>query len=260
MFARLVGLLLLCALGTPLFAQSGSAARLAGRFAPTDAVRLGSVIDSLVAEGAPAEPLLLKAVEGASKGAAADRVAMALRNLGRALVEARGALGGDASAGDVAAAAGALRAGARPATLATLRSARPSESLAVPLGTLADLLARGVPADRAEAVIMQLVQRKAPDAEFGLAASAVADAAGGSNGNGQGAGGGKANAGGARSGDGRSGPPGQGVGVPGNGGARGDPPGKATPNPGNPGNSGGRGKPENVGSGRGPSKNPPGKP
>jgi len=231
---RLALAALLCSVTAPLAAQSPTG-RLAGRF-PADAVqRLGALIDSFTVAGAPTDPLVLKAIEGASKGASADRVEGAVRGLGTALVQARQALGPDAGARDLAAGAGALRAGARPAALTSLRSARPAGSLAVPLGTLTDLLARGVPAEQAERVIVQLTARSADDAEFGQVAGSVAATSGRSDG-------------GAASGrdkNARKVPPGPPAGVPGNGG-RSDPPGKANGNSGNPGNTG---KPPNPGRG-----------
>lgn len=223
---------LLCFAAAPLAAQ-GSNGRLSGRFPATDVQRLGALIDSFAVAGAPEDPLVLKAIEGASKGASAGRVENALRDLGAALLQAREALGPAADPRDVTAGAGALRAGARPAALASLRGARPSGSLAVPLGTLADLLARGVAVERAEQVIVQLAARKAGDAEFGQVAGSVAEAAGGRR---------SATPGQTKAG--KKMPPGPPAGVPGNGG-RSDPPGKANGNSGNPGNTG---KPPNTGS------------
>jgi hypothetical protein len=49
-----------------------------------------------------------------------------------------------------------LRAGVSPEALMRLRASRPKEPLTVPLAVLADLVARGVPADTAAAFVLEI--------------------------------------------------------------------------------------------------------
>ncbi|MDQ6830592.1 MAG: hypothetical protein M3081_17165, partial [Gemmatimonadota bacterium] len=71
-----------------------------------------------------------------------------------------------ASPSDLVAGAAALKAGVQPATLTRLRAARPKDPLAVALVVLADLVARGVPADTASKLILAVATTKAGDEAF----------------------------------------------------------------------------------------------
>ena len=137
--------------------------------------------DSLRREGLPAEPVMDKAREGATKGAPPARIESAARALAGALGTARDALGRGSSSAELEAGAAALRAGASRDDLGRLRKARPKEPLTVPLATLAGLVAEGVPADVAADRVAALVERKAKDAD-------VAALQRGGEGNGRGAG------------------------------------------------------------------------
>lgn len=139
--------------------------RLVGRL--PDAVRLDveAVIDSARVAGLPTEPLVDRALEGASKRAPDDRIVTAVRRLAGELGAARGALGAMASPAEVVAGASALRAGVRPDDLQRLRALRPNRSVAVAAAVLADLVAVGVPPDTATAAVLALAGR-ANDAEY----------------------------------------------------------------------------------------------
>lgn len=126
--------------------------------------RVSAVIDSARVAGLPAEPLVQRALEGATKRATGDRIVAAVRRLAADLGRARDALGPASSAAELEAGAAALRAGARPAALAELRRARP-QALAVPLAVLADLVTTGVPPDSAVAAVLALAGT-ARDAEL----------------------------------------------------------------------------------------------
>ena len=168
-------LLFTCLLVAPaaLGAQAGSQARLRGRLDAGTVTTVSRVIDSAVAAGVPSDPLVAKALEGASKHATGDRIVFAVRGLAADLTSARQALGPSASAADVVAGAGALRAGASAAVLSQIRTARGSAPLLVPLATLADLIAQGIPADRAAATVLGLARAGSPDAEYRSAASSA---------------------------------------------------------------------------------------
>ena len=140
--------------------------RLQGRL---DAVTLRAVttyIDSSRSGGIPQEPLVQKALEGASKGASGDRILLAVRNLGSTLQAARDALGPESSEGEIVAGAAALRAGAPADGLRGLRRARGSSDLAVPLAVLADLVGLGVRVENAFQSVLDLARTRASDAEF----------------------------------------------------------------------------------------------
>src|SRR5437867_12711256 len=125
---------------------------------------VAALIDSARTASLPTEPLVQRALEGATKGAAGDVIVAAVRRLAGDLERARDALGPTASPAELGAGAAALRAGASQATLAELRHAR-RERLTVPLAVLADLVASGVPVDSATAAVLGLAAR-ARDADL----------------------------------------------------------------------------------------------
>lgn len=143
----------LLATTTPARAQVVDA-RLA-RLDSATRVLVGGIIDSAHQAGLPVEPLVQRALEGATKHATGDRIATAVRRLAADLGRARAALGLVATPPELEAGAAALRAGASPAVLARLRRAR-SQPLTVPLAVLADLVASGVPVDSAAAAVLTL--------------------------------------------------------------------------------------------------------
>lgn len=155
----------LCALLFPavLAAQD---ARLVARLPKATATRVGLLVDSARAEGLPTEPLILRALEGASKGAPEARIVLALDGLRDALRGARGVLGVETTAEDLAIAASALQAGVPRERVAELRQWRNGRSLTAPLGAYLDLVARGVPAERAWSQVSTLAQRRAPDRDY----------------------------------------------------------------------------------------------
>jgi hypothetical protein len=124
------------------------------------------IVDSARAVGIPTDPLLDKALEGATKHASHERIAAAVRGLAQRLGVARGVLGTGAPDADLVAAAGALYEGVTPSDLARLRDARGRAPLALPLVVLADLIARGVPTSTATSVIVDLAATGANDEAF----------------------------------------------------------------------------------------------
>jgi hypothetical protein len=159
----LLAMSLVVAAAMPARAQD---ARLEGRLDPDTRAAVEAIIDSAEAAGLPTDPLVLKALEGASKRAPGSRIVAAVRSLDAELREARTALGPSSLPAELTAAAAALHAGATPAELARLRATRTNEPLTVPLAVLADLIARGVPADTASSIIHGLAVRGARDDGF----------------------------------------------------------------------------------------------
>lgn len=139
--------------------------RLAGRLPAETRLEVDAILDSARTLGVPIEPLVDRALEGASKGASDERIVAAVRRLADELQIARDALGGRSTPSEVTAGASALRAGATRDDLARLRQLRTDRSLAVAAAVLADLVAVGVPADTAVAAVLALADF-AQDAEY----------------------------------------------------------------------------------------------
>jgi hypothetical protein len=140
--------------------------RLGGRLdSATNAVVMRSV-DSARTRGLPIEPLVDKALEGATKRAAGPRIQAAVSALLRRLEIARDALAPNPSPRDIAAGADALAFGATREALATMRAIRPNESIAVPLGVLTQLVASGVSVSRATRTVAELLRRGARDEQL----------------------------------------------------------------------------------------------
>ncbi len=159
----LAGAALLILAARPVEAQEE---RLVDRLDPATLAAVSAQIDSARSAGLPTDPLINKALEGASKNAPGPRIASAVAALARQLGAARSVLGANAAPAELMAAAGALQAGARPRDLQLLRDSRGDASLLVPIGVLTDLVARGVPADTAAAAVLLLASRGATDADF----------------------------------------------------------------------------------------------
>ena len=134
---------------------------------PADArAPVHALIDSARSRGLPVEPLIQKALEGASRGADGTRIVRAVRSLVERMAAARSALGSESTETELVAGAGALTLGVPDATLRDLRRSQPDRSVALPLVVLADIVQRGVPVDTASSVIVSLSRARLPEAEF----------------------------------------------------------------------------------------------
>jgi len=163
---RILGLTaVLGALALPALANAQTD-RLTGRLDERTRAAVTGIVDSVRGAGVPADPLVNKALEGASKGADGARIVAAVRALAADLGRARAALGARSTEPELVAGAAALRAGASPAFLARLRGDYPREALVVPLAVMADLVARGVPADTAAQAVLALVQAGVREADL----------------------------------------------------------------------------------------------
>jgi hypothetical protein len=140
--------------------------RLTERLDPATASQVQEVVDSARRGGLPSEPLVQKALEGATLGASDDRIVAAVQTLHGQLRRAREALGGEASDAELTVAAGALRAGLEPSALRRLQSLRPDQPLVVPIAVLTDLVAEGVPPAEATRSVLDLARDRRPDDEF----------------------------------------------------------------------------------------------
>lgn len=137
--------------------------RLTSRLEPDIGVAVSRLVDSVRAVGLPSEPLVGVALEGASRRASGERILAAVREYASALGVARQTLGDVAASDEIVSAAGVLVAGVAPGTLSDYRLARPSGSLTVPFVVLADLVARGVPADTAAGALGEALRSGAGD-------------------------------------------------------------------------------------------------
>ena len=157
------------ALAVALLALPGAAlaqdARLA-RLDPATRAAVAATADSARAAGLPTEPLVQRALEGASKGADGARITASVRTLAARLRAARGALGTRSAPAELVAGAQALAAGVRPEALSRLRALRPRDALSVQLVGLADLVQHGLAADEAGGIVRSLLDARATDDDF----------------------------------------------------------------------------------------------
>jgi hypothetical protein len=162
---RLTLAILALGLGVTAPAATAQDPRLAARLLEPDRAQVQALLDSARAAGLPVEPLVDRALEGASKRATGDRIVAAVRRFRDELALARDALGTRASTAELTAGASALRAGAGPDDLRQLRELRAAQPVTVAAAVLADLVAVGVPPDSAIAAVLS-VATQVDDAEF----------------------------------------------------------------------------------------------
>lgn len=159
--ALLLGMALACPAG--LRAQDP---RLEARLDPVTAAVVMALVDSARAAGLPSEPLVQKALEGASKGADGARITAAVRRLAHRIGAAKSALGDGAREDELVAGAAALELGAGTTTLAQLRSGQPDRPLSAALVGLSFLLQRGVPAEGSAEIVRSMLEARLSDADF----------------------------------------------------------------------------------------------
>ena len=159
----LLVLLASTALAGPAWAQDP---RLTGRLSAEAVDSVTALVESASAAGLPTEPLILKALEGASKGAPDQIIIRAVESLRRRLQAARVALGRDSSEPELVAGADALYVGADPAVLSELREARTRTPVTVPLIVLTDLVQQGVEPDTVSRIVLQLTEAGVRDSNL----------------------------------------------------------------------------------------------
>ena len=166
MSRRAVVILVMLGLPLRLSAQDARANRLDGKLDLETQTVVLRTLDSARTRGLPLEPLVDKALEGATKRAAGARIQAAVSSLLGRLEAARDALAPNPTPRDITAGADALAFGATPDALKAMRAIRPNESVAVPLGVLTQLVASGVPVSRATRVVADLLRRGARDEQL----------------------------------------------------------------------------------------------
>src|SRR5262249_50027911 len=136
------------------------------RLDPATRTAVSAIVEEARRGGLPTQPLVNKAMEGATKGASGERIVQAVRAYAEACGRARSALGRESSQAEIVAAAGAIQGGVPDTTLSHLRSARAHDSLVVPLVVLSDLVARHVPVNVASVAVIAPTRAGAPDADL----------------------------------------------------------------------------------------------
>ena len=129
------------------------------------AATVQAIVDSVRPLGIPTEPIIDKALQAAARNASPAVLLNSVRARVSELGLAHAALA-PATESEIIAGADAVRSGASPQTLRDLRRARPAMELTIPMGVLADLIVRGVAADTAAAVILQLASMDMRDKEL----------------------------------------------------------------------------------------------
>ena len=140
--------------------------RLRARLPDEIRVEVQALIDSAATESLPSEPLVQRALEGATKGADGPRIVRAVHMLLIRLRTSRLVLGPGASSEELVASAGCLQVGADTTDVGNLRKAGRSRSLVIPLVVLADLVGRGAPVQLASHTTVALVHAGVSDADL----------------------------------------------------------------------------------------------
>lgn len=162
--AALLGACALAVLVLPVraAARPDDETRLRARLSPEATLHVLAIVREARDASLPTDPLVARALEGASRGVDAPRIVAGVRALADALGAARGALGTSATADEVVAGGNALLAGVHADTLARLRATR-TGSLVIPLVVLGDLVSRGVPPGSAGNAVLVATRGGATD-------------------------------------------------------------------------------------------------
>jgi hypothetical protein len=146
--------------------QSSVDDRLTGRLDVSTRDQVVALVDSLKSEGLPTEPIIDRALEGASKRADGARIVAVVRGFAGHLRVARAVLGPGSQPREIVAGANALKAGIKVEELQRVRAARDGIRYAVAFDVLTGLKNRSVPNDTAVRVIASLVKLAASDQQY----------------------------------------------------------------------------------------------
>lgn len=149
----------------------------ADRFDSLTASALRGLFDDALELGLPVRPLVNRALEGAARRVAGERIVRVVREHAAALHEAKRALGDLSREDELEAAAIALRAGLDARAVESMRASRGRESVVVPLVVLTDLIRRGVPMTNAQTAVARLARApRSDDILLGLQATVAKNA------------------------------------------------------------------------------------
>jgi hypothetical protein len=147
-------------------AQQVSPATSAAALDSASAAQVTRIVDDAQAKGLPTERIVAKVKLGLLIHTSTQRIVSAARAVAERLELARSALAPSPSAADIEAGEDALSVGIHADALKTLRAVNPSQSIAVPLGVLEQLVASGVSTKRATDMVTQLIRRGATNVQL----------------------------------------------------------------------------------------------
>ena len=127
---------------------------------------IAPLVAQTVAAGLPVDLLYAKAREGQVRRVSVERIEAAVRTLAQRLRIASDALAPNPTMQELRAGTDALARDVPEQTLRAMRKAGGDASLAVPLGVLTSLIARGVPVEKAAVEVVHLLQRGAVPRNF----------------------------------------------------------------------------------------------
>ena len=130
------------------------------------AAAIAQIVEQARNEKLPIAPLYAKAREGEVQHVPVSKIAAVVRTLADRMRTANEALAPGASEQELHAAADAIKSGVGPETLRAMREAGGDGSLAVPIGVLTQLIARGVPVERASMEVVTLLRKGAVAKNF----------------------------------------------------------------------------------------------
>ncbi len=131
-------------------------------------------IAQAAAKGLPTQPLLSKAMEGVTKQATGEQILAAVSSRAKRLEQARVLLAPSPSVAELTSGAEALVIGVPGSMLKQIRAAWPAtQSVAMPLDVLTELVARGIPAKHALVQITNLMARGATPSQIAALGSSV---------------------------------------------------------------------------------------
>lgn len=147
-------------------ALSAQEDRLVRRLDPGTVAAVLALADSARALSLPTEPVVEKALEGASKGAGSDEIVAAARSLVQDLAAARDVLGPDVPGDALQLGAAALAAGATATELAPLRDHRGERGFQGALAGVVYLLSRGVAPGVSVRIVSSMLEAGLTGPEF----------------------------------------------------------------------------------------------
>lgn len=161
----LTGAALFAALG---FTKYASDSRIETRVDARIRGAVAAIADSLEREGVIAESLIQYALEGTMRGGSPEKIMTGVKKWARELRRSRELLGPNASPLEVDAGAKAIRAGANEQQLLRFRESKSNQRYAhaSALSTIAYLIPKGVPADTATTVLVNVALSSASNAEI----------------------------------------------------------------------------------------------
>lgn len=155
-------------LALPLFAYSafGQDVRLEARLDKPTMIAVNAIVDSARIAKLPTAPLVDKALEGAAKGSAGQKIIAAVQQLSIRMGLAKRMLGSAATSDEIKAGAGAIEAGVSARDLARLRAAAGQHPVTMLLAVLSDLIGQAVPVPTATNVVVQLARSGVKDPDL----------------------------------------------------------------------------------------------